>query len=68
MEKKNPEKKNKQVKPAVKHVPETVPGTLVPADPEEPIVEMDETDILPVPEEDLLETPPYVAPEPGEGP
>lgn len=47
-------------------IPEKKPEMPTPADPEEPIIPVEDPEIIP--DEDPFENPPYEVPEPGEGP
>ncbi|MFN8243684.1 MAG: hypothetical protein U0X40_06475 [Ferruginibacter sp.] len=49
-------------------LPNGQPDEMPPADPEVPELPQDAYDMLPDEEEDLMSTPPYEPPDPGEGP
>lgn len=58
--------KEKPFRPLEIPVPEKKPEIPVPADPEEPLIPVEDPEIIP--DEDPFENPPYEVPEPGEGP
>lgn len=59
-------KKIKPDRPIEMPSPEKDPEIILPFDPEDPIIPLEDPDIIP--DEDPFETPPYEIPPPGESP
>lgn len=59
-------KEKQPTKPAEINPPGKLPEIAPPVDPEDPVIPVEDPDIIP--DEDPFENPPYEIPQPGEGP